>query len=1124
MSGKALVRLADRAAAEGWDETRLAAEAAGLATALSPTEQKAVLSGCCRTGADYGAPAALLGAVLRQWKSPVDPKFLAEAAAVLELRAEPVAVTEAVAIRGSLAAAGGAAETMALAESMRLLACVQPGDPAPLLEESLSLLQGLVNGLDEEDLGDAAREVIARVRYDLAWHGVRPAEQIEAAWAVLQDIRSSDVPSSWHLLRARLHRFDALLGNAVQRNLTQASDAATAAEKAATTHPERAAALLEWAEVRYYLAEVEAVADDPPRHELLGEAAQLLPPWTRFHQLARISQAEALAQQVIGCSQEEGVKLLAESGAFLQGARASLLDDTPDLARWWLAESRRRHAAGAGNLTIKALARELEKPGVKPTLQRVYELATHAAAQAVALAWTSSVTSLEATTELAERRWWLAGQCGPAEKVTGYQESAELAKKTRDSAPQGSRWLGMALLRHASACRDLGEGEHPEQWREKSERSAAEACRVLAQWPNRLAQAYHREAGVLRRKARDGDRPYDNYLTAIARDRQAVEIRRQLRLQSETSSSLVNLGFGLCALANLATCPLSLEQRIAYLREALLCYAEAEALLPPEESKRRTVRWNNKSKAMVSLADKLCAQADEADGDKADGLREEARDLYQQALNLARAAVPTSDRQGWYLANRQAEALYGLAQLLPPGDQRTAVLKEQVSLYDRAYHNGEEHLGRTNLPWLFQAQRATHAYLDLGQLEPAEELADTIITFVTERRAQYETEESRRGYLEVAATSYDLAIQVALAKAIAANGQGDETAADQARQKAWALATQGKSQHLLELMHGARARNDVAGAQQLWEELGTITARLIQLEQQLSGGDDDESGGGLRLAPRVDLKTTDPTERDYLADKERRQTVVSKLCAVSPAARALLASPPPPAEFWPALQKLGDGQARRLLVEYYLGPRGARCFIAPLWEPIEALRVVELEASVKKIEALANDWRTCLAQGAGGDTAALNELLEKLGEAVIVPWWPLVKELEATELIFAPHYLLNNLPLHAALVDEQPLIEHAPITYLPSSAVAPYLAVRPKTPAGAEALVLVGEAPETDNEAQAVTNRLDKRLTATQARDAQTLLHGPTSWGAIHFAGHSTYDEEDYRNSSLSLPDAKVTA
>src|SRR5213075_1946704 len=61
---------------------------------------------------------------------------------------------------------------------------------------------------------------------------------------------------------------------------------------------------------------------------------------------------------------------------------------------------------------------------------------------------------------------------------------------------------------------------------------------------------------------------------------------------------------------------------------------------------------------------------------------------------------------------------------------------------------------------------------------------------------------------------------------------------------------------------------------------------------------------------------------------------------------------------------------------------------------------------------------------------------------------------QPTELIFAPHFLLNLLPLHAATWKGRPLIEQWPVSFLPSGALA---AVIPRRePAPADSVLVLG--------------------------------------------------------------------
>jgi CHAT domain-containing protein len=149
------------------------------------------------------------------------------------------------------------------------------------------------------------------------------------------------------------------------------------------------------------------------------------------------------------------------------------------------------------------------------------------------------------------------------------------------------------------------------------------------------------------------------------------------------------------------------------------------------------------------------------------------------------------------------------------------------------------------------------------------------------------------------------------------------------------------------------------------------------------------------------------------------------------------------------------------------------------------------------------------------------------------PWAHYLNEDEwnPSELILSPHFLLNLLPLHAAMWKGKPLIEHLPVVYLPSPALSQEILKQSKPLAG-EALLLGNptlDLSEAEGEVKAIAEHLKTRkirpycYVRKQATTDRVDTHGPTAT-LVHYAGHSLLDTVDFLRSGMELADRRLTA
>ena len=158
----------------------------------------------------------------------------------------------------------------------------------------------------------------------------------------------------------------------------------------------------------------------------------------------------------------------------------------------------------------------------------------------------------------------------------------------------------------------------------------------------------------------------------------------------------------------------------------------------------------------------------------------------------------------------------------------------------------------------------------------------------------------------------------------------------------------------------------------------------------------------------------------------------------------------------------------------------------------------------------------------------LNRLFEDMGQ-LIEPWEDHLVLWEPTELVFAPHYLLNLLPLHAATWRGKPLIDHFPVSYIPSSALAQQFLQRRKTPNGPVLLFgnpsgeLLGAESEVAQIAETLNPIVETHPFTGQHAIADQFFAHASSAAAVHLACHSRLDVDDFAQSGIQLADGTLT-
>jgi CHAT domain-containing protein len=414
-------------------------------------------------------------------------------------------------------------------------------------------------------------------------------------------------------------------------------------------------------------------------------------------------------------------------------------------------------------------------------------------------------------------------------------------------------------------------------------------------------------------------------------------------------------------------------------------------------------------------------------------------------------------------------------------------------------------------------------------------------------------ESERIGFLESVASQYAAMVQVCLDLA---EREPNPEQAEAYRWEAWHWVHHGKSRTLFELLSTEQRRltdSDRPLREELEvhaRELDEAERALRQLRKQL--GADEESARRALARPEVRehlQQLTQALERAHAAHGEVRQRLLDRLGAPgAPAARPV----PPARESRARLAALAGPQSRALFVEFFmLDGNEAVAFLLPTWReqapqpvrfPLPQRRAAELAVlTLTAADTLVRTTRATRRHELAHNPTARDEqvarraflaLPDALGELLAPVLAHIAQAAEPpSELIFAPHFLLNLLPLHAATWQGRPLIEHWPVSYLPSGALAAAVPRREQPPARA-VLVLGNPTSDLDGaerEAQEVAAQLRRGGFEGEPflRDAASTdrmsLHAPDA-AVIHAAAHSILIALDFLRSGIEMADRRFTA
>ncbi len=331
------------------------------------------------------------------------------------------------------------------------------------------------------------------------------------------------------------------------------------------------------------------------------------------------------------------------------------------------------------------------------------------------------------------------------------------------------------------------------------------------------------------------------------------------------------------------------------------------------------------------------------------------------------------------------------------------------------------------------------------------------------------------------------------------------------RRAAWQLVERAKSRSLADMLAlgAAELRPVAAGQEGLAHQAQELRRELNWLNRQLAA---EELAGHERS-----LDTIEALQRDRLRCEERLLSCQRRLQAADAELGSLQGAAVADVEAVSAVLP-PDGA----LIEYYISRDELFAFL--LYR--DRLEVHEL-AAAREARELYEQLRFQLGKFRLGP-----EYVRQFGEfllsgTVSLLWQlhdlllaPVVRDLEASQLVIVPHGFLHHLPFHALHDGERFLIDRYPVSYAPSATVYRLCCLREAQP-GDYSLVL----GVPDERAPMILD--EARTVASVLPDAQLLIGDDATpeairrWGSdcriIHLATHGLYRKDNPMFSAIRL-------
>ena len=436
--------------------------------------------------------------------------------------------------------------------------------------------------------------------------------------------------------------------------------------------------------------------------------------------------------------------------------------------------------------------------------------------------------------------------------------------------------------------------------------------------------------------------------------------------------------------------------------------------------------------------------------------------------------------------------------------------------------------------WAVARRNGARALWRLHRFAEAYERLDEGLSVLESGRGALRTERERISFAQTISGQYEDAVLICLD---ARDNASDLSDKKRWLNEAWHLVHRAKNRALLDLLQRGRPRLDQV-QQCVWQELELLFTEMENCEKELESFQQPVSGDTAEWVEKMQqLKSK---HSSLIRSIEEKRT--HALRGIENADVFLSAEVPSVESVRKDLRQLAErcsGPANRsLLVEFFHLDTGAvLVFLAPMWN-LDELEVQKLSFPPGFILEIATDLlaNTSLVNTRAPETGAnslpvqtIPALLNAMS-SLVEPWADRLEQWQPTEMIISPHSLLNLLPIHAAMYRGAPLIEHFPIAYLPSPALASSLLGRYSRQI--ITALLVGNPNDNLPAAEREIKMIEHHLEGLRARvhsfprenaTAECVQDYATNASVVHLACHSKIDHADFLRSGFQLSDRRMT-
>jgi tetratricopeptide (TPR) repeat protein len=419
-----------------------------------------------------------------------------------------------------------------------------------------------------------------------------------------------------------------------------------------------------------------------------------------------------------------------------------------------------------------------------------------------------------------------------------------------------------------------------------------------------------------------------------------------------------------------------------------------------------------------------------------------------------------------------------------------------------------------------------------GRLTEARERLDEGVRTTEAVLSHIRGEDARAAYHQMVLDWLALAVRLSLDEAHAAERSGHADAAERLRREAWHWAHRAKSRNLLYLLRSHRL-----GPNPAWIQDWADNELRIRKAHNDSPGPNDGSE-----------RRTGHYSADLLKLIAQQRTIVSRIADQDIPDAMPVPTPEQVMRDLIAMAAVPQADDHRTLVAEFtvLNDAEAVLFLTPLWDHgrLETHRIAapggsfaqlagRLAASIDAIRSARNKAEP---QAIRNSHDAMAAVLDEMSQ-IVAPIAPMLRTHRPTNLVLAPSHPLNNLPLHAANMDGAPLIEHLPVSYIPSASLASEIAAR-RTPRNASRMGLIVTDPFDDGDSTFLPGArmeseaahrtlselgLDVISLSGQAASAAAVLAHISKAAVIHIISHSQIDAGLFLRSGIELADRRLT-